>query len=82
MYYVVDDDDGKPQLMEVAFDVSEGRPVLGTPTVRFSPGDGAVAIAPDGRLVLIDRVEPEEGEDAPDATGVILVENWLSRFTE
>ena len=66
--------------MEVSFDGSGARPVLGQPVELFEvPDDWFVVLAHD-RFAFIVDVEPEEGQEAPDSKGMILVENWLSRF--
>jgi Tol biopolymer transport system component len=69
-------------LLEVTFDASGPRPRLGTPTPLFHLEDWSrwLSMTPDGHFMILAEVEPEEGEEAPDTTGIVLVQNWLSRF--
>ena len=39
-----------------------------------------IQVTTDDRFVFIVDQEPEEGEETPNTKGMILVENWLSRF--
>ena len=67
-------------LMEVAFDGSGTSPVLGQPVELFKLPSDEIKVAGNDRFVFIVDQEPEEGEEAPNTKGLVLVENWLSRF--
>ena len=71
-------------VLEVTFDGSGPRPVLGTPTPLFVLEHALqfVSVTPDGHFLHLVDLEPGEGEEAPDTKGIVLVENWLSRFAE
>ncbi len=69
-------------LVEVGFDDSGGQPRFGRPVDLFKVpddnNDGRVVSG--GRFAFLVDAEPEEGEEAPNTKGIILVENWPSRF--
>jgi Tol biopolymer transport system component len=73
-------EDGEDYLMEVTFDGSGTQPVLGRPVELFKMPDDSISIIANDRFAFIVDEEPEEGEEVPDVNGIILVENWLSRF--
>ena len=79
--YYLRRDIGDGYLMEVSFDGSGAKPVFGRPVELFKvPDDDAIHVmSPDRFGLLVDK-EPEEGEEAPNTKGMILVENWPSRF--
>ncbi len=68
------------KLIEVTFDGSGAQPVIGRPVELFEIPDESMQIAGADRFAFIVDQEPEEGEEAPNMNGIILVENWLSRF--
>jgi hypothetical protein len=69
-------------LMEATFDGSDSRPVLGQAVELFEIQETSLAVTGDGRFIFIVDEEPGEGEEVPHTNGMILVENWLSRFSE
>jgi len=82
LYYA----DGRPgdraqTMMEVSFDGSGSTPVFGTPT-RLFDSEAEPFPTPGGRFVLVEDETPEEGEEALDVNGIVLVENWVTRFLE
>ncbi len=78
--YYIRREDGLNYLMEVTFDGSGTQPVLGRPVELFKMPDDLVSIASNDRFTFIVDEEPAEGEEVPNTKGIILVENWLSRF--
>jgi len=73
--------EGVNRLLEVAFDGSGKEPKLGRPVELFALADEpSFDVAPDGRILRVVDREIPEGEEAPDTTGIVLVEHWLSRF--
>ena len=68
--------------MEVTFDGSGSRPVFGQAVELFKIQETALAVTGDGRFMFIVDEEPGEGEEVFDSSGMILVENWFSRFGE
>jgi len=72
--------DGEEYLMEVTFDGSGSRPVLGQPVELFKVPGGYMEVVANDRFAFIVDDEPAEGEEVPNTNGIIFVENWLSRF--
>ena len=72
-------------LIEVTFDGSGAEPVLGTPVELFVAqgvmGD-RIGVDPDGRFHYVRNKDLPEGREAYDSRGIVLVENWLTRFAE
>jgi len=86
LYYLSNEvgSDAPQRLVEVTFDGSGEVPKIGAPVELFSlktgPGPGGVHVAGDDLFVYVVDNEPESDGDKPRTTGIILVENWLSRF--
>ena len=84
--YYVDQDMARSaaaKWMEVSFDGSGAAPGLGTPVRLFDLEDrnsGPPTPDAQGRFILLVSEEPADDEDKPVTTGMILTENWLSRF--
>ncbi len=73
------------RLMEVDFDGSGAQPELGRPVELFSTDDvigERIGVDADGRFFYVVNEEVPEGEDQPDTNGIVLVENWLTRFVD
>jgi serine/threonine-protein kinase len=70
------------RLMEVEFDGSGAVPVLGKPVELFYAKEAIdrFSIGADGRFVYVMNQEIPEGEEPVDTKGIVLVQNWLSRF--
>ncbi|HEY8536079.1 MAG TPA: hypothetical protein VIL25_06505, partial [Vicinamibacterales bacterium] len=69
----------EPRMMTMRLD--PGPPVrLGAPTVRFAGADvpAGFAVARDGRLLVVRRIPPADGEESR----AILVQNWPSLVHE
>jgi len=69
--------------MEVTFDGSGATPKLGTPVELFEIPPGQLGATPgvQGRFLYLVNEEAEDDADRPDTTGIVLIENWLSRFS-
>jgi hypothetical protein len=78
--YYIRSAEGEDFLMEVTFDGSGSRPVLGQPVELFKVEDEWIRAVANDRFAMIVDEEPKDGEEVPDTNGIILVENWLSRF--
>ena len=79
--YYLRDEASETFLVEVTFDGSGTRPVFGRPVDLFKvPDDDSIHVMSQDRFAFLVDQEPEEGEEAPNTKGMILVENWLSRF--
>ena len=65
-------------------DGSGSVPVIGKPVELFTVQDavGNAYIAPDGRFFYVMNEEATEDEPAPVTKGIVLIENWLSRFAK
>jgi serine/threonine-protein kinase len=85
LYYAVrEDDQGVNRLMEVAFDGSGATPELGAPQEILTwEGEWGI-VSPDGqgRFMYVVDVESEDDGEKPDPTGIVLIENWRTRFVD
>ena len=70
-------------VVEVTFDRSGSRPVLGKPRELFAlDADNAwIAVDHEDRIVYLVDVERSDDEEQVDTTGIVLVQNCMSRFT-
>jgi hypothetical protein len=70
------------KLYEVAFDGSTSPATIGQPKELFAFTKGTPLPAPNGQFAYFETLEPAEGEDAPDRSGIVLVQNWASRLDD
>jgi serine/threonine-protein kinase len=82
LYYAEGEMNADGDLIEVAFDGSGPTPVFGAPNRLFSYSEREPGVTPDGRFIWIEDEQPADGEEALDVNGIVLVENWLSRFVQ
>jgi Tol biopolymer transport system component len=82
-YFKTEVGTGEPnELMEVSFDGSGEVPKLGAPVNLFIPAKAQITSDIEGRFIQVADKDEADDEDRAATTGIVLIENWLSRFGE